>query len=159
MPNSSRIWIWSFPLAFIVHDGEEAIATVQAGQLKSFGAPLTVSQGLAAICFELALFWSISVIAVWSGGRGWPMRIFGALLTGYTLHGAVHLAAAFVTTGYAFGAITALPAVTAYGCLALYRLHADRLLTRRDIAGGGLASALLGLPFIFLVHEIGKLIG
>lgn len=57
----------------------------------------------------------MSVIAVWSGGHGWPIRIFGTLLTGYTLHGSVHLAAALVTPGHAFGAITALPAVTAYG--------------------------------------------
>jgi hypothetical protein len=159
LPRASRAWIWGFSLAFIVHDGEEVIATLRAGELKSFGAPLTISQGLAAILFELGLFWLISVLAVWSGRRGWPMRVFGLLLAGYTLHGFVHLAAALVSNGYVFGAITALPAVIVYGCLALYRLHADGLLTRREVAASFAASAVLGPPFLYLVHTIGRVIG
>jgi hypothetical protein len=45
------------------------IALLYARELRSIGASLTVSQGLAAILFELALFWSVSIVAVWSGGR------------------------------------------------------------------------------------------
>ena len=158
-PNVPRAWIWGFPLAFLVHDGEEALAILRAGELRSLGAPLSVTQGLAAIVFELALFWLAAVLAVWSGRPGWPMRVFGTLLAGYTLHGFVHLAAALALPGYVFGAITALPAVIVYGVLALYRMHADRMLTRRELATGVIASALLGGPFLYVVHAIGKVLG
>jgi hypothetical protein len=157
--TSARWWIWGLPIAFIVHDGEEVIATLRDGELQSIGAPLTVSQALAGILFELALLWLVSVLAVWSGRPGWPMRIFAVALCGYTLHGVVHVVAGVVGTGYVFGATTALPAVVVYGCLALYRLHADKLLSRREILGALLVSAVLGGPFIYLVHVVGRVIG
>jgi len=58
-----------------------------------------------------------------------------------------------------FGAITALPAVIIYGCLALYRLSADELLSRRDVVTGFAVSAAFGPPFLYLVHGIGRIIG
>jgi Protein of unknown function with HXXEE motif len=153
---SARWWIWGLPLAFVVHDGEEALVAVRAGELRSLAAPLTVSQALAAICFELALFWLLAVLAAWSARPGWPMRLFGVALGGYTLHGLGHLAAGLAGRGYAFGVVTALPAVVVYGCLALYRLRAEGLLSPRELGACLGASAVLGGPFILLAHLVGK---
>jgi hypothetical protein len=156
---SARWWIWGLPIAFIVHDAEEVLVTVRAGELRSIGEPLTVSQALASIFFELALFWLVSVLAVWSARPGWRMRFFGLALAGYTLHGLVHLVGGLFGRGYVFGAATALPAVLTFGCLAMYRLWVDGLLSIKELLGCLAASAVLGGPFLMLVHQVGRAIG
>jgi hypothetical protein len=81
------------------------------------------------------------------------------VLGGWTLHGLVHLATGMSGDGYAFGVVTALPAAVVYGVLTLWRMYADRMLTRAGMLlalGGG---AVVAPPLILLAHLFGRLVG
>jgi hypothetical protein len=71
----------------------------------------------------------------------------------------MHLVAGVVGTGYVFGATTAQPAVIVCGGLAIYRLHAEGLLTRMELVRSLAAAVVLGPPFLYLVHGVGRIIG
>lgn len=159
MSTAARLWAWGWIPSFLIHDGEEAVYIVRHGGLKEFGVFQTTTQCLGGMMFELMIGWLAIVAATRSARPGWTMRIFGALLFGWTLHGVVHLIDAVSGSAYAFGEVTAVPAVVAYGALALGRLYADGLLERRWLPATAIAGAVLGFVLVYGAHQYGSLLG
>src|SRR5262249_14434295 len=154
---STRRWMWGFLAAFAVHDGEEALVIIRHGGMRAYGHWESTSQSLAGILFEFALGWVLVLLATRTARPGWAVRALAILLGGWTLYGLVHLATGITGDGYTFGVVTALPAAVVYGLLTLWRMYADRLLTRAEILlafGGG---AVVAAPLILIAHLFGRL--
>jgi Protein of unknown function with HXXEE motif len=156
--TSTRWWMWGLLPAFIIHDGEEALYILLHHGSQQFGRWETPVQSLAGIAAEFTLGWMLTLAAVRAARPGLAMRLYAGLLAGWTLHGVAHLVDGLTHDGYAFGAVTALPACVAYGTVTLRRIYADRLLSRGWLlvaAVGGVAAAL---PLIYAAHRYGWLI-
>lgn len=170
MPSRSVIWL--FPLAFVVHDGEEVMTMAQSilehrahlDRLAELGPvpaavianlPTSNAQVAVAVAFELILVLMSTAAVAWTWRRGPALYVFSSLLGAFALHSLGHYAQAIYVRAYTTGLITALiiPAAT----YPIYQhLLQTRLLTPRTAA----ATAALGivlLPIVIIAHSVGRL--
>lgn len=151
----SRWWIWGFLAAFAVHDGEEVFAVWRGTGSTVFGHPETPLQSTAGIVLEGTLVWVLVLLSARAMRPGLPVRAFATVVAGWLLHGIGHLAAAVPASGYAFGAVTAMPCAVVYGAFCLRALRADGLLDRRWLLFAVLAGAPAAAPLVVLGHVWG----
>lgn len=156
---TTKLWMWGFLAAFLVHDGEEAGYIIKQGGLEGFGVFQGTAESLTGILFEMTLAWVFILLATRSGRPGWQVRLFAMLLSGWALHGVQHIVEAVAGHGYDVGAATALPACVVYGFLALCVLYREKLLDRRWLAWSVLGGGLIAVPFVALAHLYGSLLG
>jgi len=161
--------LWGLPLAFLVHDGEEAIYLAARGYGVTAlftGAQTTVAESLAAMGVELTLI----VVVTWLAWRQTNRRptatarsgatyVFAVLLAAWTMHGLIHLGGAAFAGGYAMGAITAIPACLGYGGWALSQLYRLGLVGRTWLAAAPVLGIVAFVPLLGIAHELGRLLG
>lgn len=154
----TRRWMWGFLLAFLVHDGEEALSIIRSGGLQALGRWETPAQSLAGITLEFTLGWVLLLLAARSTRPNWTTWSFAVLIGGWTVHGLVHLGSGILVSGYTLGVVTAVPACVVYGAVTLQRMVADRLLTRRAVALCLIAGPPVAALLIVTAHMFGRLV-
>ena len=142
---------WGLLAAWAVHDAEE-LATMAGWARRARprleerwpGVPwerLEVSQRHVNVAIGLmgGVMAGAAALGARTGGRS---AVFQAVLAGFGLHGAGHLAQAAVTRGYTPGAVTAPLVVIPYSVWAWRRLRAEGVPARAEPA------SLLALPLV-----------
>jgi hypothetical protein len=156
---TTRLWMWGFIPAFLIHDGEEAGYIIKHGGLTEFGMWQTTAENLSGILFELTVGWLLILFATRAARPGWTMRVYAAFVAGWTLHGVMHLVEGVAGHGYVLGSVTALPCAVVYGALTLAVVYRDGLLERRWLLLALLPGSLTALALILAAHGYGSLIG
>ena len=154
----ARRWMWGFLLAFLVHDGEEALSIIRSGGLQALGRWETPAQSLAGVTLELTLGWVLLLFAAHAARPNWATWSFAVLIGGWTVHGLVHLGSGILASGYTLGVVTAVPACVVYGAVTLQRMVADQLLSRRAGALCLIAGAPGAALLIVAAHLFGRLV-
>lgn len=163
-PQASRReilwWIWAFPLAFVVHDGEEALSIVLQGGYREGEqtASLSVTQALAGIGFELTAVVVLALLVSYGRWPGWLFGVYVGVIAGWTLHGVGHLLAGAAAPSYVMGVVTALPACVAHGSLTLARFYRAGLLGGRRLIGSGVLGVFISVMAVELAHVYGRLV-
>ena len=165
--------LWFFPLAFLIHDGEE-IMTMPAW-IEQNGAALahvaalgpignrivenlaTTTAGVTvAVAFELGLILIATILVARNLQQGFGLYFYAAMLGAFTFHFVTHVAQAVIFGGYIPGVVSAalvIPPVSFY----LYRrLFAANLLTWRSAVVSTIVGAIFLLPTILLAHYLGR---
>lgn len=171
MPIKSRhpFWaIWGLPLAFLVHDGEEAayLAARGKGVIALFTrVQTTVAESIAGITFEFIVVLMVTLLT-WqqvqratAAARPRFVYVFAVLLAAWTFHGLVHLGGAIIERAYVMGAFTAIPACLGYGGWALYRLYRAGLVSRSWLVASPVIGIAAFVPLLGIAHEVGRLVG
>lgn len=158
------MWVWTLPLIFMVHDGEE-IVTMQTflqshanrlpAQMLKFTTN-TTGQFVVSVLFILALILVFCSLAKRSNYSGLPMILF-ALLNAILLgNGLTHLGQSAFLGDYTPGLITA-PFVIVFGIFALHSFWENDFITRRSLLPLLLGGFLLQIPLIAVALAFGRI--
>lgn len=152
-----RTVVWSFPVAFALHDTEEVLAAGAWGESAAERLrarwpdcperviqAVTVTGPEAAVAVGLVGTGVLGTTALAASGHDRHLRSFQAMLAAFSLHGLVHLVQAIAFRGYTPGVVTVPVVIAPYSWWAWRRLGqagvADVPLVAR-LAGPGLAGA------------------
>ena len=157
-------WVWTLPVVFAVHDGEEIVtmtAFLQShadrlpAQLLKFTTNST-GQFVISVLFLLALILGFCILAKHSNYSGAPMTLF-ALLTAILFgNGLTHLGQAAILRDYTPGVITA-PLVIVFTILALRSFWENGFITRRSLLPMLVGGFLLQIPLVVVALAFGRI--
>lgn len=165
--------LWLFPLAFLIHDGEEIMtmpawieqnsATLaQVAALGTVGSHIvenlaTTTAGVAvAVAFELGLILVATFLLARKRQRGFGLYFYAAMLGAFTFHLLTHVAQAVIFGGYTPGIVSAVLVIPPVSVYLYRRLFGVKLLTWRSAALSTIVGAICLLPTVVLAHYIGR---
>ncbi len=160
---SSKALIWSFPLAFLLHDLEEILTMetfVRATResipplLRDLAEIKTPQVGLA-VAIELVLITFSSLLASRAARN---MHLFTLLLAGFYIHALGHLASALALRRYTPGVITALLVVLPFSRYVSRRLEHAGIISQSDWKQSKLTGSLILGPFLVGLRQLVKTI-
>jgi hypothetical protein len=164
--------IWLFPLAFMLHDFEELILSEpwlrkNAADIKlmiqnrapAFLAPQisgvldkSATEFAFPVCLIFSLVFLSSFLAAEYGQYGFFLLASGL----YFLHGFAHIAQAIALRRYIPAMITSALIAIPYGLVLYGRLLAEGIVDLPRLLIYFLVAALLGVPFILVMHKLGE---
>jgi hypothetical protein len=157
-------WVWTLPLVFAAHDGEE-IVTMTAflkshadrlpGQLLNFTTNST-GQFVISVLFLLALILGFCILAKRSNYSGVPMMLFALLTATLFGNGLTHLGQAAFLRDYTPGLLTA-PFVILFTILALRNFQENGFITRSNLLPVLVSGFLLQIPLVVLALAFGRI--
>jgi hypothetical protein len=165
-----------FPLAFLIHDGEEILTTepwVAANRERLLalaqGTPLqetAVSMtSMTTAAFTWAVLALLVLILIGTGfmlrairqERGsWMAAPFLTMSAIYTLNIVTHLGQSIIWGGYTPGVVTAVLVMIPYAYYLYRRLLQARLFPRWALIASYAAGLALGMPLVLAVHALGR---
>lgn len=155
--------IWSFPLAFLLHDLEEIItmetfvcATRESMPpfLRDLAEIKTPQVGLG-VAMEFVLITFSSFLASRAARN---MHLFTLLLAGFYIHAFGHLASAIVLRRYTPGVITTLLVVLPFSRYVSRRLEHSGIISQSDWKQSKLTGSLILGPFLVGLRQLVKTI-
>jgi hypothetical protein len=162
--HSLAWWVWTLPLVFAVHDGEE-IVTMKAflqshadrlpAQLLKFTTNST-GQFVVSVLFILALILVFCSLAKRSNYSGTPMRLFVLLTAILFGNGLMHLGQAAFLRDYTPGLITA-PFVILFTIFALRSFWENGFITRPSLLPMLVGGFLLQIILIAVALAFGRI--
>ena len=160
---SLNLVIWTFPLAFLIHDLEEIMTMERFRREKRERFPaflqnivaITTRQFILAVGFLFALILPISYLATRSPRQ---MDFFTTGLAIFFVHVFGHVAQSLFMRAYTPGVITAVLVVLPYSLYGFHRLFAAHLIDDTDFTTTLLIGALLFVPLVVAANQLGKLL-
>jgi hypothetical protein len=162
--HSLAWWVWTLPLVFIAHDGEEIVTMTNflrshAGrlpaQLLKFATNST-GQFVISVLFILALILVFCILAKHSNYSGVPMTLFALLTATLFGNGLMHLGQAAFLRDYTPGVLTA-PFLILFTILALRSFWEYGFITRRSLLPMLLGGFFLQFPLIVVGLAFGRI--
>ncbi len=158
---STTMVIWLFPLAFLVHDLEEILTMERFirmnrerfPKLLQRVAPITTTQFTIGVTILFVLTMWASFLATRSPR---DMNWLTICLAIFLLHVVTHVAQTLLLHSYTPGVITAVLVVLPYSLYAFHHLFSDRLISEDDVNASLLIGALLAIPILLGVRQLGK---
>lgn len=155
--------IWSFPLAFLLHDLEEMITmeTVVRETRESMPpflrdlAEIKTPQLVLGVAIEFVLITLSSFLASRSERK---MHLFTLLLAAFYVHAFGHLAQTVLQRRYTSGVITAFLVVLPFSRYAYRRLSQASIITQSNWNQSKITGSLILGPFLIGLRQIGKTI-
>jgi hypothetical protein len=155
--------IWSFPLAFLLHDLEEILTMEKMARETRESTPpflrdlaeIKTPQIVLGVAIEFVL------IALSSFLANRPERkthLFTLILAAFYMHGFGHLAATIVQRRYTSGVITALLVVLPFSRYASGRLLQAGIISQSDWNQSKLTGSLILGPFLIGLRQLVKTI-
>lgn len=153
--------IWAFPLAFVVHDLEEILTMERFVQKnrERFPKPLRGFAAITTLQFTIGvtILFALILLALFLATRPQrDMTLFTICLAIFLLHVITHVALSFFFRSYTPGLVTAVLVVLPYSLYAFHRLFTDGLLSTDDVTTSLLVGAVLAVPIIVGVRQLGK---
>ena len=153
--------IWSFPLAFLVHDLEEILTTETVlretrGSIPPFLRDLVeikTPQLALAVAIEFVLITLSSFLA---GRAARKMHLFTLLLAAFYVHAFGHLVQTVVQRRYTSGVITALLVVLPFSRYTSRRLSQAGVISQSDWNQSKVTGSLILGPFLIGLRQIVK---
>lgn len=160
--------IWAFPVAFLIHDGEEVLTAERfwrehrdrlplPGGITRRGKITTAAIGVG-VGYEFILVCLTSLLAARSRRPGRAMNLFTAALAVLFLNVFTHLGQTAWLRAYTPGVVTAPLVALPYTLYAFHRLFQAGLITPRSFARAMAAGALLGIPLVLSAHLVGLIV-
>jgi hypothetical protein len=156
-------WMWLGPVAFLVHDAEEAAVLApwlreHGRELPAFVQPVfnavTTRQFVVALGILAGGYAVASAVGVWSVGRG-ERPLPWLLATGaFVANGFTHVMQTAIFGGYTPGLVTALLVSLPYGWLAARALRRDHVVPPRLLVWMLAAGLLVQVPMVLLVLSV-----
>jgi hypothetical protein len=162
--RSLALWVWTLPLVFALHDGEEIItmaAFLQShanrlpAQLMKFTTNST-GQFLISVLFLLVLILVFCFLAKYSNYSGLPMKLFALLIAILLGNGLTHLGQAALLHDYTPGLLTA-PFVIIFTIFALDSFWGNGFITRRNLFPMLAGGFVLQIPLVALALAFGRM--
>lgn len=160
---SIKALIWSFPLAFLLHDLEE-IATMETfvhatrESTPSFLRDLSeikTPQVVLGVALEFVLITFSSLLASRAARN---MHLFTLVLAGFYIHAFGHLASAIVLRRYTPGVITSLLVVLPFSRYVYRRLSQAGIISKSDWKQSKITGSLILGPFLIGLRRLAKTI-
>jgi hypothetical protein len=157
-------WVWTLPLVFMVHDGEEIITMTTflrshadrlPAQLLKIAANST-GQFVVSVLFILALILVFCSLAKRANYLGLPMTLFTLLTATLFGNGLMHLGQAAFLRDYTPGVITA-PFLILFTIFALRSFWKNGFITRRSLLPMLLGGFFLQFPLIVVGLTFGRI--
>lgn len=157
-------WVWTLPLVFIVHDGEEIITMTAflrshadrlPTQLLKFTTNST-GQFMVSVLFILALILIFCGLAKRANYSGLPMTLFALLTATLFGNGLMHLGQAALLRGYTPGLLTA-PFVILFTSFDLRSFWENGFITRRNLFPILVGGFLLQIPLVAAALAFGRI--
>jgi hypothetical protein len=167
MAPTTRVLIWLFPVAFLVHDLEELllwgpwlerhreeilsrIPAFLAGRVRPI-----LGKPTAEAAVPMALIFGLTVLAALLAA-GWGRYGFFLLASGmFFMHGFMHLGQAILLRRYVPAVVTSVVVVIPYGAVVFPRLLREGVVGPAGLAVALMAGAALMVPFILVMHAMG----
>jgi Protein of unknown function with HXXEE motif len=160
---SIKVLIWSFPLAFLLHDFEEifTMETVVRETRESIPpflrdlVEIKTPQLVLGVAIEFMLITLSSFLASRAQRQ---MHLFTLLLAAFYVHAFGHLAQTLLLRRYTSGVITALLVVLPFSRYVSRRLSQAEIISQSDWNQSKLTGSLILGPFLIGLRQLGKII-
>jgi hypothetical protein len=163
-------WKWAvllLPIVFIFHDLEEGLTIerfwanlpVQLPEALAFVHQLTTLNFAISVGFLFILLVIVAVYALIKGQTPVAIRLFTFCVGLLLLNAITHLVQMFILRSYIPGIITSVLLLFPYTILTLMFLFKYRLITRKQLAVWLAAGAVVTVPLIFIVLQLGWWVG
>lgn len=157
---SINVLIWLFPLAFILHDGEELL-TVALVNMNL----IPVWMGLGAdtptiqTAFGMSLLLLIIVLAVILAVQRLRKSNFLTLLLAiFYLHGFIHILNSIIAFRYTSGVVTSILIILPFCWYASRRMIREGVMKKNDWLEGKIVGVFLFVPLLMGFHQIARMV-
>ncbi len=160
---SINVLIWSFPLAFLLHDFEEILTMERVVRETRESMPpflrdlaeIKTPQLVLGVAIEFVLITLSSFLASRPQRQ---MNLFTLLLAAFYVHAFGHLAQTLILRRYTSGVITAFLVVLPFSRYVSRRLSKAEIVSQSDWNQSKLTGSLILGPFLIGLRQIGKII-
>jgi Protein of unknown function with HXXEE motif len=155
--------IWAFPVAFLIHDLEEILTMERFGRKNHERFPKFM-RNIAIIdtrqfTIAVVVLFVLTLVASYLATRSpRQMDFFTIVLAVFFVHAFGHIAFPLIFHQYTPGLITTVPVVLPYSLYAFHRLFSANLIDVESLKTSMLIGALVFIPLVLLVRQIGKLL-
>ncbi len=161
-PNLDLV-IWTFPVAFLVHDVEEIFTMERFARENRERVPKflrnIVTINTTQFTIGVGVLFVITLLAAFLATRSpRQMDIFTIALSAFLLHVIGHIAFPILFRRYTPGLITAVIIVLPYSLYTFYRLYSANLVGDDNLNVSILVGALLLVPLLLAIRQFGKML-